>query len=528
MESAEEIKTKYLGKSLEQLIEKISLLEQKNAYLNDENTSLRHLLYGSKKEKLAADPPGIKPLFNEVEVISDITDEPGTDDSQNDSDPNQKKKKKKRNRGKRKPLPANLPRVRQEFDLEDDEKTCKEHGVALERIGEAVTEKMDIIPAKIQVIEQVTFTYKCPCCTGNFVKSKKDPEAIPKSMASPGLLAYLVTSKYQDALPLYRLSSIFDRFGIDLDRTTMARWIIKLSKLVQPLINLMHDDTFDRPMVHVDETVIQVLKEPNKRAESKSFIWAMASEDEKPIVLFYYHDNRSSKAAYDLLGGYTGYVVADGYKVYDKLERQEGLILTACLAHVRRKFWTAEKFAKKSAKKGTKILASEALSYIRRLYAIEKNLKGKPPDEKKEIRQEKAKPILEELLSWLKEKENAVLPKSLTGKAISYALNQWEKLIRYCDEGFLPIDNNYIESRIKAFVVGRKNWMFSDTPSGAHASASLYSLVESAKANGIQPFDYLNLIFKELPKIDDINEYEKLLPHKVSQHFELKAYSPKK
>lgn len=518
-------KNEYSSKSVDELLTIISDLEEKNYHLTSEIFLLRNQLFGSRKERIFADPEGMRCLFNEAEEISDFTEE--NKDSEEIEETTVDKHKRKK-RGFRKPLPKYLPRIRQEFDLTDEQKICKKHHVSLERIGSEVTEKLDIIPAKVQVLEQVTFTYKCPCCENHFEKSKKAPEAISKSYATPGLLAYIATAKYEDALPLNRQEKIFQRHGIDINRTTMARWIIKLGELCQPLINLCHDHVLSQKVLHIDETVLQVLKENQKRAESKSYMWTLANQGSEPVILYYYHDNRSFKAADEILDGYSGYAICDAYKVYDKVSRINGLTLCGCWAHCRRKFWNAEKIAKQSAKKGSKILASEALSYMRRLYKIERDIEGKPPDKIKQEREEKSKAILHEFHEWLEKNSRIVLPKSQTGKAISYALEQWKKLERYCEDGHIAIDNNYMESHIRPFAIGRKNWIFCDTPSGAHASATIYSLVESAKANGIQPFDYLNLIFKELPLASSIEDYEKILPYNAAKHFQLNTYTPSK
>jgi transposase len=250
----------------------------------------------------------------------------------------------------------------------------------------------------------------------------------------------------------------------------------------------------------------------------------MARQGTDPIVLFKYHPNRSKNAALDMIVDYQGTLVCDGYKVYDSIGKSLQCKISACLAHIRRKFWQAEKFAKKEAKAGTQIKASEALAFIKKLYAIEEKFGGRPPEIILAARQEHSAPILGEFFSWLQSMESVILPSSPTGKAVRYALDQWPKFLTYSHDGKVPIDNNYMENHIRPFVIGRKNWLFSQSPTGAHASAAIYSIVETAKANGIDPFDYLTLIFKELPRSLTLEKIESLLPYKAQQYYQLKSY----
>jgi transposase len=270
-----------------------------------------------------------------------------------------------------------------------------------------------------------------------------------------------------------------------------------------------------------------VLNEPNKIAESKSYMWCLARSGKQPIVFYRYYDNRSRNAARDILVDYGGIVIADAYKVYESLSSELGFTLAGCWAHARRRFWEAEKFGKKPGEKVGSNSASVALSFIRKLYEVETEVRGKEASLILEARQGRSTLILEEFHAWLKEKEAHILPKSPTGKAIQYTLREWEKLTQFLKDGRVAIDNNYIESHIKSFAVGRKNFLFAVVQAGAHASAGLYTLVESAKANGIEPFDYLNLIFKELPAAKTQEQLESLLPYNALQTYQLRPYSPK-
>lgn len=521
-ESTADLKTRFANASSEDLLNVI--VAQHSTIEN-----LKQMLF-QKSERRRPDPEGMKAFFDEPEggdAEQELDDLAPFAPASTGDDQGQGKK-----RGKRKPLPKTLPRERVEHDLSPEQKICPKHKTPLEKIGEKVTEQLEVVPASMKVIENVTFSYKCPCCANeeesdHIVSSQTDPQPIPKSMATPTLLAYLVTSKYQDALPLYRQEKIFARYGVDLDRTTMARWIIQSSTLAQPLINLMCDDTLSARVIGCDETPLQVLDEPGRLPEQMSYMWVTDRIDGPPIVLFHYYQGRSAKVASDLLATFEGTIVCDGLKSYDSFAQHSGVRLAACMAHIRRKFYAAEKAAKKADPKATP-KAKIPLDLIKALYKIEAELRGKPPDEILEGRRHRSKPLMDKLKVWLDEQGMRVLPKSLIGKAINYALGQWPKMQTFLNDPLVPIDNNRTERCIRPFVIGRNNWVFSQSPRGAQASAYLYSLIETAKANGIEPFSYLSLIFKELPKAGGIKDYEKLLPYNAKQHFDLKSYQPPK
>jgi transposase len=494
-----------------QIIEKLTI----------QNNRLNHYLFGSRSERFVGDFVGQALLFNEPEELVEVEDKAV-------NDPKDDKTGSPKPRGKRKPLPPHLPRVENIVDLPDDQKKCKVHDVDLEKIGEERVEKLVIVPAKALVSVDIVLKYKCPCCETNIVEATRAPDPIPKSFASPGLLAYITIQKYEDHLPLARQEKIFQRVDIDLDRTTMARWMIRCKELSEPLLNLMHDDLINSPIIHADETTIQVLNEPNKTAQSKSYIWCLARNTDEPIVLYRYYDSRGRKAAEDLLLDYGGTVICDGYKVYENLRKTLSFTLAGCWAHVRRRFWEAEKFGKKSRLGDELSSATQGLQFIDSLYSIEKEVKSLGDEQILAARQGRSTLILEEFLDWLEEKSLTILPRSPTGKAIHYALGQWSKLQEFARDARIAIDNNFLESQIKHLAVGRKNWVFASVQAGAHASAGLYSLIATAKANGIDPFDYLSLIFKELPAATTHEKLESLLPYNARQSYQLRSYQPKK
>jgi transposase len=475
---------------------------------------LKHKRFGRSSEKGSAWQLG---LFNEAEFdLAELEEAEAARDEDTITVPAHERKK-----PGRKPLPAWLPRVEILHDLAPEEKVCAHDGHGLVEIGREVSEQLEFIPATIEVLRHVRPKYGCPECKNGVKIAPLPPQPIPKSMASPGLLAHVAVSKYADGLPLYRVEKVLQRGDIDLPRSTLASWMVKVGELVQPLINLMREEMLAGDLLQCDETRLQVLKEPGKPATSQSYMWVQRAEVEQASLLLYDYDaSRSGEVPKRLLEGFQGYLQTDGYEGYNAVCSANGLTHVGCWAHVRRKFDEALKAQRKS-KKGAKRSSKESkalqgLSFIQKLYQIERQIAEEPLDERHRIRQERSKPILVKLRSWLDVSLGAVPPQSLTGKALGYLDKQWPKLVRYIEDGRLRIDTNLVENAIRPFVVGRKNWLFSDTVRGAEASANLYSLIETAKANGVEPYRYLRHVFTELPKATRLEEIEGLLPHRVA------------
>lgn len=477
--------------------------------LREQLNILLHKRFGPSSEK---SPPEQMRLFNEAEAqLDEVVEVEAEDAEESATIPEHQRKK-----PGRKPLPESLPRVRVEHDLPESEKTCS-CGCQLTRIGEEISEQLDIIPAQVQVIQHVRPKYACKGCEETIKTAKLPPQPIPKSNASPGLLAHIAVAKYQDALPLYRQEKILQRIGVDIPRASLANWMIKLGILIQPLINLLQERINAYDIQGMDETTIQVLKEPGRTATSNSYLWVQrGGPPEQSAILFHYDPSRGQAVAKGLLADYRGYIQADGYEVYAAVAASsENITLVGCMAHARRKFDEAVKAqGKKGKPKSGK--AMMGLAYIQKLYRIEKALKDVSPKERKQARLEQAQPVLEELRNWLDKSLPEVAPNSATGKALHYLHNQWDKLIRYLDDGRLSIDNNATERAIKPFVIGRKNWLFADTQRGAQASANLYSLIETAKANGLEPYHYLRYLFNALPLAQNLDQIEALLPYNIS------------
>jgi hypothetical protein len=346
-------------------------------------------------------------------------------------------------------------------------------------------------------------------------------QPIPKSVASASLLAYVAVSKYADALPLYRQQGMLARIGIDVSRATLAAWMIKVGELVQPLINLMREELLECGFVQCDESRYQVLKEPGKPAESLSYIWVQrAQADGHLLILYEYDRSRSAEVPKRLFEGYEGVLQTDGYEGYGAIGREPGIIHVGCWAHARRKFTDALKVGgknrKKGAKRSTKQSKAEAgLRFIQKLYAIERQVKDASPEERYRVRQDRSLPIVADLREWLDVSLGAVVPQSLTGKALAYLNGQWPKLVRVFDHGEVPLDTNLVENAVRPFAIGRKNWLFADTVHGAEASANLYSLIETAKANDLEPWAYLERVFDQIPGAETIDDFDALLPHRI-------------
>jgi len=331
---------------------------------------------------------------------------------------------------------------------------------------------------------------------------------LPKSMGSAETFAAIVTAKYVDALPLYRQVDILNRSGIEISRGTLANWCVQLGDKVQIIIDAMKAKLLNEKLICADETTVQVLREEDRQAETKSYMWVYRSGEfaENPAVIYDYQPSRAAACVKDFLTGYSGYLLTDGYSAYNTLEQ---VTQAACMAHARRKFTDAQK-ATPSKKAGK---PEKALSYIAKLYGIEKQAKNLTSQARQQLRKQQAEPILNEFYDWLNSQH--VLPKGALGKAISYTLNQWPKLLTYLEDGDISIDNNVTERDIRPFTTGRKNWMFSTSVGGAKASANLYSLVMTCRANDLNPYYYFRHLFTELPKRAPLDDMTDLLPWNV-------------
>ena len=484
--------------------------DQKNEQLKARVLTLQEQLNLALARRYAASSEKISPdqicLFDEAEVETQTTVLP---EDETVIVPAHSRRK----RGRKK-LPEALPRVEVVHELPAQDQFCIHDGAALAEIGEVISEQLDIIPAKIQVIRHIRKQYACSC--GQCIKTAAlPPQPIPKSLASPGLLAHVTVSKYQDALPLYRQETILQRIGVELPRATLANWMIQAGNLIQPLINLLQDRLLAYDIIQMDETTVQVLKEDGKAAQSKSYLWLQrGGPPDQAVVLYNYDPGRGAAVPKRLLEGFKGYLQTDGYDGYNAVVAVNGLTHVGCMAHARRKFSEALKAQGKKKQRGK---AHRGLALIQKLYRVEKQARKLTPEERYSHRLQHARPILDEMRAWLDHALGQVPPASTTGKALNYLHNEWDKLIHYLDDGRLEIDNNAAENAIRPFVLGRKNWLFSTSVKGVKASANLYSLIETAKANGLEPYAYLRYLFAELPKAETVEAIEALLPGNLSE-----------
>ena len=427
-----------------------------------------------------------------------------------------------RKKSGRKPLPKDLPRVDVIHDIDESEKICA-CGCELSRIGQEESEKLDIIPAKMQVIHHIRYKYACKNCEGveddgPAVKIAPAPvQFIAKGIATPGLVAQILVSKFEDALPFYRQEKIFARLGVDIPRSSMCGWAIQAAEYSQLLLGLLHQRILSGPLINIDETPVQVMQEPGRSNTSKSYMWVFrGGPPDKPVLIFQYHPTRSGQVPGEFLKDYQGYIQTDAYTGYDAVSRRPGIYRAGCWAHVRRKFVAVVKAGSGSGKKGH---AEIMLECIQQLYAIEKTARKDQltSDQIVELRQEKSKPVLDDLKVRLNALQSQTPPKGLLGKAVNYTLKNWPTLIMYLENGYITPDNNAAENAIRPFVIGRKNWLFSGHPKGASASACLYSLIETAKACGLKPYNYLRYLFDSIPFAKTETDYENLLPQNLTQ-----------
>ncbi len=469
--------------------------------------------YGRSSEKYA----GQDELFNEVEALAaDTTTNEMADvviEESESEDVAEKELAREKRKAGRKPLSSSIPREQVYLNLSDEEKAG-----AIDTFYTVAKEELDITPAKVRVLEylQEKAVFAEIDAEGHEKRTIKVAERpqhpLGQSIASISLLAYIIVAKYCDGLPLYRLEKILTRYGGTITRTAMANWMIRLAVQLQPLINLMREHQLAHPYIQADETRIQVLKEVGRSALSDKYMWVtLGGPPDQPATLFEYDPSRSKEVPLRLLEGFSGYLQTDGYAGYDAVCKAQGITHLGCMDHVRRKFHSAQKAQPKINKMGKASHADIALCKLRKLYKLEREIKPLSAEEKYQQRQNRSMPLLEDFKRWVDENSGKVAKDSLTYKAMAYAINQWPKLIRYCDDGNLHMSNILAENAIRPFVIGRKAWLFADTPKGAHASALFYSLVETAKANGLEPYEYLHAVLKRVPYAKTVEDYEALL-----------------
>jgi transposase len=445
------------------------------ARLLQENEYLKRMLFGRRSEKLPDDPSQGR-LFGEALVPTEAA--PPEDD-----EPDPPPRRRKRHKGRR-PLPDSLPRETHEIHPPENERTCPECGAPKAIFGQDVTEELEVVPARFFVNRYVRYKYACRQCQGHVSIGALPPRPLDKGVPGPGFLAQLITSKYADALPLYRQQQIYRRYGLELPRSTLCGWVAYVATTLAPIVAAMKPCVRASRKVHTDDTPITVLDPSVKPIGSRrGYMWVYIGD--RDDVVFEYTNSRKRDGPESFLKGYRGYLQADAFAGYNRICAGGDVTEVACWAHARRKFFDAQGSCGPEARR--------VLTLIGRLYSVERRAKrlGIAPERLSAWRQRHSRRRLAQLRVELDRLSLVVLPRSALGEALGYTLNNWQALTRYTEAPFLAIDNNHSERQIKQLVIGRKNWLFAGSEGGAQNAALLYSLVVSCKLAAVDPFAYL-------------------------------------
>ena len=498
------------------LNERLAQMEHQIEGLMEALRLANHKRFGASSEKSEENlMEQLSFLFNEAEVFAAAAE------AEESTEVAGHKRRKKNNDYTMDTLPENLPVERIEHRLEGNDLACPACGDTMTEIGTEVVNKLKIIPAQVVVEQHVYYSYACKSCAETaddgcetpVVQAPHEKSIIPGSFATAEAIAHIMTQKFVMGSPLYRQEQELNRQGIPLSRQTMSNWILKASETyLTPVYELLCRELVKRDVLHCDETTLQVLHEPGKAPESKSYMWLYrtSGDTDKSVVLYEYQSGRGAKYPEEFLKDFKGYLHTDGYAVYHGLP--EGITVVGCWAHLRRKFDEAIKSLPKGKAKGSS--AYQGLAYCDLLFAIEKGLdeKNATAEERYKERLEQAKPVLDAMLSWANSRTAA--PKSALGKAFTYLKEQWPYLTNYLKDGRLELSNNRAERSIKPFVISRKNFLFANTPKGATGSAVMFSLIQTAIENGLDPYRYLTWLMKMANKTDLTDEQivQPLLP----------------
>jgi transposase len=415
-----------------------------------------------------------------------------------------------RNARGRPALPKNLSRVRIDYALSEVERTCTCCGAPMKRIGEETSEQLDYIPAKVQVLVHARGKYACHCGEGGVMTADMPPQPLPKSNVSPNLLAHVLVSKYLDHIPLNRMERMFARLGIELSRSTLCDWVLGSAELLSVVYEAIKRHVLGAPVIGCDDTILP-LQQDGRGRTVQARAWAYVAGGWKdgtayPVAVAYeFTETRSGEHPARFLAGYSGYLQVDAFAGFDRLFRGGNIIEIGCMAHCRRKF---HEVAQTHPPPG---LAHDALAFIGRLYEIEREIKGKPPEDKHTVRQAESLPMLANFKAWLDGHYPTLLPRSALGNAFHYALANWRALTCYTENGMLAIDNNGTEQLMRPLACGRKNFLFVGSERGGRAAATIYSIIETARLNGLEPFSYLANLLRHLPG-HPVNRVAELLP----------------
>ena len=495
--------------------ERISRLENQVEVLTEALRLARHKQFGASSEK-SEDTlmEQLSFLFNEAEVFSVAEKE----EAENVTVVAAHKRHKKHEYTLDN-IPEDMPTKQVEHRLEGEELVCPQCGDTMAEIGKEVVRTLEIFPAQMVVREDIYYTYACKNCSENadegcetpVAKAPREKNIIPGSFATAEAIAHIMTQKFVMGSPLYRQEQEINRKGIKLSRQTMSNWILKATEdYLTPVYEQLRKQLLKRDVLHADETMLQVLHEPGKKPQTDSYMWLYrtSGDTDKPIVLYEYQPGRGAKHPKEFLTGFKGYLHTDGYAGYHDLG--EDITVVGCWAHARRKFDEAVKSLPKGKVKGSS--ASQGLTYCNLLFGIEQEIAEKTAEERHKERLEQEKPVLDAMFAWANSRTAA--PKSALGKAFHYLKEQWPYLTNYLKDGRLEISNNRAERSIKPFVIDRKNFLFANTPKGATGSAVMFSLIQTAIENGLDPYNYLTWLLKQAKDTDltDAEAVQRLLP----------------
>jgi transposase len=508
---------------LEAFEKRITELEAENKRLHDTVAYLTKQLFGKRSEKTSSLSEGqvslfdeLPPVFNEAETLAD------SQVAEPDLQQEAAKFAQKRYKGQRKDQVNHLEHVKKVYHLTNAERSCKTCDTELAVVGEEfVRSELEFVPAQVRVIDYYRETLECRTCRKDdkpYMKKAELPDpVILHSLASPSTLAWIMHQKFVNAIPLYRQEAEWQSLGVSLSRATMSNWLMVAARdWLLPVTERLRQELLKERYLHVDETPIQVLQEEGRKNTTESYMWVYSTGQygEHPIRLFEYQPGRGGKYPQKFLKGFQGFLHTDAYAGYDKVEN---IIRCYCWAHVRRRFVDA---LPKDVQSTEATIAAQGIQCCNQLFEMEKNLRDLPADKRHNERLTKQMPMVEAFWSWAKSSSQRIMPKCKTSEALLYALKYKEGLMNYLQDGNCSISNNLAENSIRPFTIGRKNWLFSGSPKGAAASAAIYSLVETAKVNGLSPHHYLAHILGDLPGLP-FRQYPEILDNYLPWHSEV-------
>jgi transposase len=541
---AENERLKQLEQAHEQLKSEHQQTVERKVLLEEEVRWLKAQYYGRSTQSTdaAEENPDQRLLFNEAEVLAAI--EAADEAHRHRTTKIDAHERKRSADAGRKAIPEHFPRIEIEHDLAPEQKMCTQCAVPhpLTRIGQEIRECYRFEPPKISVEQHIRPTYVCEELHEAPITAPAPPVILPKSMASPSLLAHVIKSKFDLGLPIYRVSQDLSRYRLNLGPGTLGTWVNTVGgEKVVPLINLLGEELLVAAFMHIDETPLQVLRSDKAVGSDHYIVVRAGGPPGRRIILYDYIASRTTAALKQLFvgpdGPYQGKFISDGLERYDDIGTELRLLHFGCLQHCRTMFFKARKVSQLPS---SRTLANAAMvDYIRPVYQVEERIKALreeyaargevlPLEAVRALRQEKSKPILEKFKAWVDDLLPGTPPNSALGKALGYTSRQWPKLVRHLDHAEMPVDNNYIERQIKSYATGRRAWLFAYDAAGAQASANLYSLVMTCRANEIEPYAYLNYLFEHLPAASTVEQIEALLPWNLKALLDEQKKSPKR